>query len=81
MAGSKRQIRVGAAVLALATMMIAGQAMAMQVPRGGLAKLPHWYGINISRSAEPIRSPLKEFRARLAELGGKVGWSLTRAGR
>jgi len=83
MAGSKKQMRIGAVLIALAVMMIAGQAMAAQVsrdsavrPGGGIGHgLPEWFRIQITRGlAQSGKPPLIQYRQRADAVGGKVGW-------
>ena len=83
MAGSKKQMRIGAVLIALAVMMIAGQAMAAQVSRGTAVRpgggighgLPEWFRIQISQGvARSGRPPLIEYKQRADAAGGKVGW-------
>ena len=80
MAGSKHQLRIGAVLVALVVMMIAGQAMAATVQRGvarsgGGISLPEWFSLQIARGPAKSGKPLPiEYRQRASEVGGKVGW-------
>jgi hypothetical protein len=80
MAGSNRQIRIGAVLIALVVSMIASQAMAVTVQRGvakpgGGIGLPMWFSLQIARGPARSGKPLPlEYRQRASELGGKVGW-------
>jgi hypothetical protein len=84
MAGSKKQMRIGAVMIALAVSMIAGQAMAATVLRGGSGlrpgggigqSLPEWFRIQITRGpAQSGKPPLIQYLQRSSEVGGKVGW-------
>jgi len=80
MAGSKKQIRIGAVLMALVVSMIASQAMAAVVARGvarpgGGISLPEWFRTEMTRPGARIGKPLPlEYRQRASELGGKVGW-------
>lgn len=79
MAGSKKQLRIGA-VVALVAIMIAGQAMAATVQRGvarsgGGISLPEWFSLQIVRAPARSGKPLPiDYRLRASEVGGKVGW-------
>jgi hypothetical protein len=80
MAGSKKQIRIGAVLIALVVSMIASQAMAAAVQRGvarpgGGISLQEWFSIQIARGPARNGKPLPiDYRQRASELGGKVGW-------
>ena len=81
MAGSKKQLRIGAVLIALVVSMIASQAMAavavqrgMSRPGGGIS-LQEWFSLVIVQGPARNGKPLPiEYRQRASELGGKVGW-------
>ena len=84
MAGSKKQLGIGAVLIALVVMMIAGQAMAATVVRGGSVLrpgggigqgLPEWFSLQITRGVARNGKPLPiEYRQRAGAVDAKVGW-------